>query len=249
MITLQELIDYLRDLYDVPTISDYCPNGLQVEGKSTINKVATAVTASRATIEAAVAANADALVVHHGLFWKGDDPTIIGAMKGRLEPLFRYDISLFGYHLPMDAHPVIGNNWSAARDLGWEQLEPFGLFNGTPIGVRGTFAPVSREAFQKKIEAYYHHPATYALGGPEEVSKAALVSGGAYRSIKEAAEVGVDCFITGNFDEPAWHLAHEESINFYAMGHTATEKVGPRALAKQLAQLVESEFLDLPNPF
>lgn len=249
MITLQELIDYLTALFEGPITSDYCPNGLQVEGKASIKKVATAVTASRATIEAAVAADVDALIVHHGLFWKGDEFPIIGAKKGRLEPLFRYDISLFGYHLPLDAHPEIGNNWRAARDLGWEQLEPFGVLNGAPIGVRGTFAPMDRDSFKKKLESYYDHPATEALGGPEQVSSAALVSGGAYGLIKEAAEVGADCFVTGNFDEPAWHLAHEEGVNFYAMGHSATERVGPRALAERLSALVPTEFLDVPNPF
>lgn len=250
MITLQELIAYLAKLYESPVTGDYCENGLQFEGKGEIKKVATAVTASLAAIEAAVDAKVDALITHHGLFWKGDSCKIIGMKKGRLELLFSSNISLFGYHLPMDAQQEIGNNWLAAKELGWQNLEPFGWMNGAPIGVKGTFAPKSRETFKHELENYYNHPAAYAFGGPEKVKSAALISGGAYRSLSDAAKEKVDCFVTGNFDEPAWHHAHEEGINFYAMGHSATEIVGPKALAKKLsAELIPTVFLDIPNPF
>lgn len=249
MITLQELTDYLRKLYETPINGDYCENGLQFEGKKEIRKVATAVTASLATIEAAAEAGVDALITHHGLFWKGESMNIVGVKKKRLEILFRNDISLFGYHLPMDAQPEIGNNWYAARQLGWNQLEPFGLLNGTAIGVKGVFAPKSRESFRKELEAYYGHHATVAFGGKETVQTAALISGGAYRSIGDAAKEKIDCFITGNFDEPAWHQALEEGINFYAMGHSATEKIGPKALAEKLSERVSAQFIDIENPF
>lgn len=249
MITLQELCDYLDRLYESPFANDYCDNGLQFEGKREIRRAATAVTASLATLEAAASYGADALITHHGLFWKGESSRIIGSKKARLEVLFRSNMSLFGYHLPMDAQGEIGNNWQAAKDMGWENLRPFGLYNGFPLGVMGTFAPKPRDRFQKELEQYYDHPAACALGGPETVQSAALISGGAYRSVSEAAAAGVDCFVTGNYDEPAWHLAHEERVNFYAMGHAATEKVGPKALAKKLSALVPTEFLDIPNPF
>lgn len=249
MITLQQLIDYLTKLYECPITGDYCENGLQFEGKEKVSKAGTAVTASLATIEAAVEAKVDVLITHHGLFWKGDGSSIIGAKKARLELLFRHNISLFGYHLPMDAQPEIGNNWSAARDMGWQNLEPFGWMNGAFIGVKGTFPSKPRDAFKKELEAYYNHPAACAFGGKDQVQSAALISGGAYRSIPEASKEKLDCFVTGNFDEPAWHMAHEERINFYAMGHSATEKVGPQALAKKLSELVPTVFIDISNPF
>jgi putative NIF3 family GTP cyclohydrolase 1 type 2 len=169
--------------------------------------------------------------------------------KRRLEILFRHDISLFGFHLPMDAQQEIGNNWCAARELGWTNLQPFGLMNGTPIGVKGTFAAKSRDVFCKELEKYYAHSATIAYGGPEKVESAALISGGAYKSLSDAAREGIDCFVTGNFDEPAWHAAMEEGVNFFAMGHAATEKVGPRALAEKLSVLVPTQFIDVENPF
>lgn len=249
VITLQELSDYLRKLYESPISGDYCENGLQFEGKKQIKKAATAVTASLATIEAAAEAGADALITHHGLFWKGESTNIVGVKKKRLEILFRHNISLFGFHLPMDAQQEIGNNWRAARDLGWNNLEPFGLMNGVPIGVKGNFAAKSRQSFQKELEKYYDHSATTAFGGKETIQSAALISGGAYRSLSDAAKENIDSFITGNFDEPAWHMALEEGINFYAMGHAATEKIGPRALAEKLSKIVPTQFLDIENPF
>lgn len=249
MITLQQLSDYLSALFESQISGDYCENGLQFEGKKEIRTAATAVTASLATIEAAAKAGVDALITHHGLFWKGENMSIVGVKKARLALLFRHDISLFGYHLPMDAHPEIGNNWRAARDLGWENIEPFGFLNGAFIGVKGTFKSKARDQFQKELETYYQHSANCALGGKDKIQSAALVSGGAYRSLADAAKEKVDCFITGNFDEPAWHMAHEEKINFYAMGHTATERIGPKALAEKMSELIPTTFLDIPNPF
>lgn len=251
MITLDELNDYLKELFREPEVSDYCPNGMQVQGKDRIGKIATGVTASLACIEAAVQQKADALIVHHGLFWKGDSYVISGAKRERIGLLIENGITLIGYHLPLDAHTELGNNWKAAMDLGWKDLQPFGFMNGVPIGVKGRFDPISREAFQKKIEEYYGHAATTALGGPEEVSSVGLISGGAYRSISDAANEGLDCFITGNFDEPAWHMAHEDEVNFFACGHSATERVGPMALAAAVEKKlgVETVFLDLENPF
>lgn len=251
MTTLQQLKDYLHGLLYNPEIQDYCPNGLQVEGKGAVSKVATAVTASLATIEAAVEQGVDALVVHHGLFWKGDSYVVTGPKRERLALLLNNEMSLFGYHLPLDAHRRVGNNWKAAEELGWRELEPFGLMGSSYIGVKGRFDPISRKTLQSQLEDYYQHPAAVALGGPEEVTSAGLISGGAYRQIPDAAVEGLDCFITGNVDEPAWHLAHENEVNFYSLGHTATERVGPIALAEVIEKDlgVETIFLDLENPF
>lgn len=251
MIGRQDLLVYLDNYLTTPQFVDYCPNGLQVEGKERIQTLAVAVSASLVTIEQAIVARADALLVHHGIFWEKEPRSVVGVLKKKLRLLLENGISLFAYHLPLDAHQEVGNNWKAASDLGWNNLAPFGLFNGKSIGVRGEFEKMPVEIFVAEVEAYYGHHATVALGGKKTVQSAALVSGGAYRSIKEAARCGVDCFITGNFDEPAFADAHEEGVNFLALGHTATEKVGVKALGAHLEKMhsIACPFLDVYNPF
>ncbi|MGM0440153.1 MAG: Nif3-like dinuclear metal center hexameric protein [Chlamydiota bacterium] len=249
--TLPHLSIYLEELLQTSNFEDYCPNGLQVEGFPEIRSVATAVSANLETIEQAVNKGADALIVHHGIFWKRDKLPLVGSKKQKIKMLLENNLSLFGYHLPLDAHQGLGNNWKAAQDLGWQHLAPFGNYNGSYIGVKGTFEPLSREAFVTTLEGYYDHQAVVSWGGKKEVSSAALVSGGAYSQIFEAAQNGVDCFITGNFDEGAWHAAKEEGINFIALGHSNTEKVGPRALANHLTEHLglSADFIDVYNPF
>lgn len=251
MIRLQDLCLYLEEYLSASAIKDCAINGLQVEGKGEITRIATAVTASAATIEAAALWGADALIVHHGIFWEGQPSALVGCLGRRARLLIENGISLLAYHLPLDLHRTVGNNWRAATELGWDNCLPFGFFNGIPIGVMGFFPPISRGEFCEKLEKYFLNKAHAALGGKEIICSAALISGGAYKSLQAAAAAGADCFITGNFDEPVWHAAHEEKINFFAMGHSATERIGPRALAEQLAQQLslETTFLDLPNPF
>lgn len=149
MITLQELCAYLNRLLQPNPISDYCFNGLQVEGKKQIRKLATGVSANLATIHAAAAWGADALLVHHGLFWNQDSHQIQGVKKEKLELLFKSNISLIAYHLPLDAHQELGNNWKAALDMGWHNLEPFCFTNGLFLGVKGHFNKMSAEDFKK----------------------------------------------------------------------------------------------------
>lgn len=251
MITLQELSSYLDQLLAPGDFIDDCPNGLQVEGKREVQKIAFAVSASVAAIEAAVSLGADALIVHHGIFWQKDPLPVCGPKKQKLEKLLANQISLLGYHLPLDAHAKFGNNWKAASDLGWSQLEPFGLFRKMAIGVKGRFSKMPVKEFQKILEGYYGHPAHIAFGGKEEVSSCGIISGGAHWSIVEAAEQGLDCYITGSFDEPIWDIAHERGINFFALGHYATERIGVMALCKQLQAhfALPCSFIDLPNPF
>ena len=246
-----DLEEYLAQYLNTNFFKDYCPNGLQVEGKSEIKRIATALSANLMTLQKCIEEKVDALIVHHGLFWDRDPYPLIGSKRTKIELLLKHGISLFAYHLPLDAHREIGNNWQAAHDLGWEELAPFGEYNGNLIGVKGSFAPESIEAFIAKLEVYYGHPAALALGGKRGVKSAALVSGGAYKELSQAAREGVDCYITGNFDEPAWGVAFEEQVNFLALGHSATERVGPKALADHLQNKfsVESFFLDVPNPF
>jgi dinuclear metal center YbgI/SA1388 family protein len=251
MLELKDLKAFLTQIFPKENISDYCPNGLQVEGKKEIKTLATAVSASLETIQIAIEQNVDALIVHHGMFWQSDSYVIEGTKKEKLYHLLNAGISLFAYHLPLDKHPTLGNNWKAARDLGWKELEPFGFLNGVPIGVKGKIEMTKREIVQTHLENYYQHKAYCALGGSEFIRSLALISGGAHKSILEASNASVDAFITGSFDEPIWHQAFEEKINFFALGHSATEVVGPRALAIYLQEElnIPCHFLNIPNPF
>lgn len=251
MIALPDLIRYLDQLLPGQGAVDYCPNGLQIEGKQEVKKIGTAVSVTLGTIEAAIKAQMDALVVHHGLFWQRDSYVIQGVKKKKIALLLEHGISLFAYHLPLDLHRLIGNNWRAAQELGWNDLQPFGYFGGVPIGVKGTLSNCSREELKTQLEEYYQHPAVCALGGVNQVKTVALVSGGAYKTLTDASLEGIDAFITGNYDEPAWYQAFEEGINFYALGHSATERIGPRALSQTISEELQipCSFLDVFNPF
>lgn len=251
MITLQELSKILDSLMQVPGLVDYCPNGIHVEGQSEIRKIGMGVSASLATIEQAIALNCQALIVHHGLFWNKDEYPLVGSKKKKLALMLNHGISLIAYHLPLDIHVELGNNWKAAKDMSWSDLKPFGFMNKTPLGVQGKIPRQSCQAFKEKLEEYYQHPASIAWGGKEMIESVGLISGGAHRSILDAAKEGLDCFITGSFDEPTWHQAFEEKINFFALGHSATERVGPQALGAYLQSTlgIECPFIDIPNPF
>lgn len=251
MLTLIDLVNQLNEYFRVPLFKDYCPNGLQVEGKENIKVIATAVSASLNVIHEAVRRNADVLICHHGLFWEKQSPVVSGVKKEKLASLLGSQMSLLSYHLPLDAHREIGNNWKAAIDMGWQDLRPFYQIGNEWLGVQGKVAKCSREEFKEQLEVYYGQKAVAALGGKEYVESAALISGGAYRQMEDAAKLGIDCYITGNFDEPAWHMAFEEKINFFALGHAATEKVGPKALAEFIrnTQGIEVFFIEEFNPF
>lgn len=160
MVTLQDLSQYLQQLLSPADFADYCPNGLQVEGKGEIKKIAFAVSASLAVIEEAVKREADALIVHHGIFWNKDPHVVIGTRKDKLALLLKHGISLLAYHLPLDAHQKLGNNWKAAFDLGLEDLNPFALSGKTAIGVKGRMGPISTEAFQKSSKLIMATPPT-----------------------------------------------------------------------------------------
>lgn len=250
-VELKAFCKYLDQLLPSEKLVDYAPNGLQVEGKAEVMKVATAVSASLETIVEAVEAGVDALIVHHGLFWQKDSYVIQGVKKDKLALLLEKGISLFAYHLPLDMHMQLGNNWKAALEMGWQDLQPFCYMNGAPVGVKGKISPCTQVELKEKLERYYEHTASCALGGPKTIKTLALVSGGAYRNLIDASREGLDAYITGNFDEPAWHQAYEEKINFFALGHSATERVGPKALSDHLEKQLglPCTFIDIPNPF
>lgn len=251
MIARQMLIDHLNELYAMQQFQDSCPNGLQVEGSAHIERAAVAVTATLETIQQAVRLNCQALIVHHGLFWNRDPYPVTGAKKEKLSLLLKHGISLIAYHLPMDAHQSLGNNWKAALDLGMFDLSPFGYYDKMFIGVKGKRKPESIAQFRKTLEEYYEHTAHAALGGKEMVEEIAIISGGAYKMLHEAVGTSIDAFITGNFDLPAWNEAKEGSINFFAMGHHASERVGPKALKTHLESTlgIPCAFIEEDNPF
>lgn len=252
---LSDLVQYLQEYLQVDKFSDYCPNGMQVEGSSeNITSIATAVSADLETIQKAAQLKAQVLITHHGLFWDKESQRICGSKKEKVELLLKHGITLLSYHLPLDAHQKVGNNFKAAIDLKWTKLTPFAPFpnpNSLPIGVIGHIPKVDVQHFKKSLEDYYQHQAHHAPGGPQTLSKVALISGGAHKAINLAIEAGADAFITGSFDEPLWHIAKEEKIHFFALGHSSTEKIGPRALGEHLAQQFnyKHHFLNSDNPF
>ena len=246
MITLQELCAYTDELLDEAANRDYCPNGLQVEGKKEISSIATAVSASLETIEKAKELGAHALFVHHGLFWKNIEPRLCGPLKAKVEALLEGEISLFGYHLPLDYHKELGNNWRAAKEMGWQELKEF-----EDLGVSGKIAPTSPADFTKQLEEFYSHGAHHAPGSSEKIERVALISGGSHWSLKEAIAEGYDAFITGSFDEPMWQMAKESKTHFFALGHSATEEIGVRSLGEHLAEKfgLKATFIPSDNPF
>jgi dinuclear metal center YbgI/SA1388 family protein len=247
---LKTFSQYLQKLLDIDSYEDVFINGLQIEGKEKIAKIVTAVTASKEVIRKACAIKADALLVHHGLIFKGKDLLIQGPAKQKIELLLQHNMSLYTYHIPLDAHKTLGNNWAVARAMKWKQMQPFGP-PGRLIGVQGLFSAVSRQAFLHRFEQFYQHEGTVVFGGKKTVSSCAIVSGSGHKLIHDAIRAGVDCFITGTVDEPIWHIAREEKINFYAFGHAATEKIGIRLLGEHLKKKfhLEHTFIDEPNPF
>ena len=250
-ISRDTLIAELEQLLEPGQIKDYCPNGLQVEGRSAIRKVVTGVTASQALIDAAVAADADALLVHHGFFWKGENPVVKGMKRKRLQALLSNDINLLAYHLPLDIHPELGNNAQLAALLGITGMR--GLEPGNPrsVPVRGEFAePVTVADLAARIERQLART-PLVCGEPDRLIKTvAWCTGGGQGFIDLAAEQGIDAFISGEASEQTIHSAREQGIAFFAAGHHATERYGVKALGEWLAQTqsLDVEFIDIDNP-
>ena len=230
---------------------DYGPNGLQVEGKARIGKIVSGVTASRALIDAAIEVGADALFVHHGLFWRGQDGTVTGWMKQRLQRLLAHDINLFAYHLPLDAHPTLGNNAQLGLRLG---LVAEGRFGEQELGFIGRPADgvllADAAALAQRLENVLNRPVTQVGQAQAAIKKIAWCSGGAQSYFEAAIAAGAQAFITGEMSEPQAHLARECGVLFYACGHHATERYGAPALAAHVAASlgVAHEFIDIDNP-
>lgn len=246
-----ELEAYLAEYLAVRSFDDESLNGIQVQGRSQIQRLVVAVSACSEVFQKALALNADAVLVHHGLFWKGRGPEpVVGVLKDRLSLLLAADVSLFAYHLPLDAHAEVGNNAVAARGLGLLDLVPFGEYHAMTIGWRGRFPhPISRQDFFEKLEGYYGHPALVVPGGPETVSTVGVISGGAAKEASQAAAQGLDAYVTGEPSESMTYLCRESGLNFAALGHYATERVGVQALAEHLGVRwgLDTRFIEVEN--
>jgi dinuclear metal center YbgI/SA1388 family protein len=251
MVSPNEIIAYLDDMLDIGSFSDYGPNGLQVPGAEQVTKVVTGVSAQRVLFERAAREGAQLVLCHHGLFWDFHPRTVSPAMKERLRVLFDAELSLASYHLPLDAHPEVGNNALICHELGLDQAEPFAEFKGHTVGFVGRSAegiPIS-ELRARCAGAFGQEPFVWDAG-PELVRSVGVVSGGAARGFGEAIALGLDAFLTG---EPAEHVmadARESRVHFIAGGHYATEVFGVRRLGELVSERfgVEHHFVDVPNP-
>ncbi|HMA63100.1 MAG TPA: Nif3-like dinuclear metal center hexameric protein [bacterium] len=245
----EELEKYLNQLLNVGEFDDLGPNGLQVEGKSQINKIITGVSGCVDLFEKAIQKNADAIIVHHGIVWEFENPVFKGGYKKRVKLLLENDINLFGFHLPLDAHGEFGNNAVLADILGLKKRQPFGSFNGTKVGFKGHIGQPADQVFQT-IKEEINSEAVIFASGPETIEQAGIISGGAEKSIKEAVAEGLDLFLTGEVSEHIMHYAREEGIHFVSAGHHATECYGARALGEHVADKFELdvEFINIPNP-
>lgn len=252
MMPLHELVTWLDDYLDIQRFSDYAPNGLQVEGRGHVKHVVGGVTASLELIEAASADRADAILVHHGWFWKNEDPCIRGMKRARLQRLLAEDISLLAYHLPLDAHPVHGNNAQLARVLGLEIMPVVDRLDaGASLLMRGRLRePQKPEIFAEHIAQRLGRAPLHIPGRSRQVSTVAWCTGAAQDYIDIAAQIGVDAYISGEISERTTHVARETGVHYFAAGHHATERYGVEALGRHLADSlgIGFRFIDIDNP-
>jgi len=249
-IALNTLVAECDRFLDAARIVDYCPNGLQVEGRAEVRRIVSGVTASQALLDAAVEAQADLVLVHHGYFWKNENPCVTGIKQRRLKTLLSHDISLLAYHLPLDLHAEVGNNVQLARRLGLQvdgSLEPG---NPRAVGLLGSLPQaLSPAAFAAQVaQVLGREPLLVAGAGP--IRRVAWCTGAAQGYIEQAIAAGVDAYLTGEVSESTVHSARESGISFLAAGHHATERYGVQALGEWIAARfgVEHRFIDCANP-
>lgn len=250
-IALQELVRYSDLELNSDRFSDYCPNGLQVEGRPLIRKIAAAVTANQSVLDAAVEWGADALLVHHGYFWRGEPQEVTGMKRRRLGTLIGADMSLIAYHLPLDAHESLGNNAQLGRRLGIESPEPLTPADPQSVGNLGMLAaPMALGDFAARVRALTGREALL-IGDPQQrVQRVAWCTGAAQGYLDRAVAAGAELYISGEISEPTVHGAREQGIAYLAAGHHATERYGVQALAEHLAGRFDLQwtFLDCDNP-
>ena len=245
---LNELRDYNSSLLQTALFKDYCPNGLQVEGRAQVLRIATGVTASQNVLDAAVAWGADAILVHHGYFWRNEDAAIAGVKKNRIAQLLRNDVSLLAYHLPLDAHSGLGNNAQLGKLLGLVEQGRFGEQNLVWLG--SLVQPQTLEQFTRLAGQVLQRAPQVIGDGSKSIRKVAWCSGGAQDYFEAAIAQGVDAYITGEISEQNFHLANETGVAFIAAGHHATERFGIQALGEHLANQfgLQHRFFDQNNP-
>lgn len=253
-----ELSAYLNEHLQVARIKDYCPNGLQVQGKPMIKNLVSGVTASLALIEEAIALKADAIMVHHGWFWKNDDARVVGQLHSRLKLLMDHEINLFAFHLPLDVHPVLGNNAQLAKVMGWKPLKGSErAFLGSALPLDGLIWEGRPEASQKTLGQLARSISGRLGRDPlvigdlnKPIKRIAWCTGGAQGYINQAIEMKVDAYISGEVSEQTFHAAEESGVAYIAAGHHATERYGIGALGEFVAQKykLKHQFVDIPNP-
>jgi len=238
---------HLNQLLEPARFKDYGPNGLQVEGRAAVQHLVCGVTASLALIDAAIAAGADAILVHHGLFWRGQDGRVTGWMKQRLARLLAQDVSLFAYHLPLDAHPTLGNNAQLGALFGWTAD---GRFGEQDLGFTAPIQPTGLDALTAQLRAQLGRTVTAVPGDGRPLRRVAWCSGGAQGYFEAAIAAGADVFVTGEISEPQAHYARETGVAFIAAGHHATERYGVQGVGARVAQDLGLcwQFIDVDNP-
>ncbi len=250
MIELSRLEAYCNTLLNASAFQDYCPNGMQVDaGRQAVGRLVTGVTASQAMIEAAAEEKADLLLVHHGYFWKNEPAPLTGVKGRRVRTLMKAGISLLAYHLPLDAHPELGNNRQLATRLGFADAEPLEGTDGL-LWHAELDDPVSPRELAARIERSLGRPPLQLDGGGDPVRRVGWCTGAAQAYIEQAAAAGLDAFISGEVSEATTHLARELGVHYFAAGHHATERFGVQALGGHLAErfAIEHRFLEVPNP-
>lgn len=248
MESITTITNYIDGLLESKNFDDYAPNGLQVQGNTDIKKIVTGVSATQALIEAAIEKQADTILVHHGWFWDKEDPRIIGMKYRRLKLLIDHGINLLGYHLPLDAHPELGNNAQLAKRL---NIRIEDIMDKQGVGNYGRLPEyISLENFAENIEKSLGRKPTLISGGDHAIRKVAWCTGGAQNWIHKAAEAGVDAYISGEISEHTVHVAREMGVHYIAAGHHATERYGVMALGEHVAAKfgLLCEFVDIDNP-
>lgn len=248
-INLSELVSYLDEQLKPHKINDYCPNGLQLEGSAKVGKIVTGVTASQALIDRAIELKADALLVHHGYFWKGEAAAIRGIKKNRIKALLQHDISLIAYHLPLDVHLEFGNNVQLAKVLGWQVDE---VARNYPLPLVRT-ATLQEECSGDAMRQHIHQSLSREplhIAADRPIRRVGWCTGAAQSYFEEAIAMGVDAFVSGEISEQTVHLARENQVHYFAAGHHATERYGVCALGERIRDKfsIAVEFVDCDNP-
>jgi dinuclear metal center YbgI/SA1388 family protein len=250
-IELKELLAEITRQLRPDQFNDYCPNGLQVEGKPVISHLVTGVTASQRLLDAAVEAGADAVLVHHGYFWRGEDSTVTGLKRNRIKTLLTHDISLLAYHLPLDAHATLGNNVQLGSVLGLTPTAELMKQNNQVMGLLADLTEAeSGEQMLARIAQALGRVPQHIDAGSRPIRRVAWCTGAAQQYLEQAVRVGADAFISGEISEQTVHIAQEYGVHYFAAGHHATERYGVKALGEMLARRfgIRHSFIDIDNP-